>query len=432
MLYLEDYLELIEHLPQELRDRFTDIRERDLQVHNSTEQLKEKVKLFFAEAKKLKPEQRQCDYEKLINDYQETIKYADDKVRIATQMHDIMMTKLVQRLDTELEKLKLELEADHAGITEQLERRSLELDADSYLSDNHVINNYHLNTSNNGYMITDSIQATTSKTIPSGIKDRRRSEHKHRHHPYQNNQDNGYHGRAKLSHYEHSSSKNLIHHSHNNNSDHHHLNNHQHHGSKTIQKATASNSCRQQAASSPNPYLNSSGYSSFSAPASVAGDFNGTESGHYGNNLSSFGNNSGFKSSNNNKNNNNLQNISANNIPFNPQHSALSAALSSTTPQLNSVSALALMNATSVHNKISNNLKQATEMMGPNFPLVRHNPIAAAASQAIAATQQVRTRPTSWFYLFYITLSRLWISSYHKFSSDPSPITLTITKLQLY
>lgn len=382
MLYLEDYLELIEHLPQELRDRFTDIRERDLQVHNSTEQLKEKVQLFFASAKKLNPEQRQCNYEKLINDYQETMKYADDKVRIATQMHDIMMTKLVQRLDTELEKLKLELEADHAGITEQLERRSLELDADSSFDD--VINN-HLNTTNG----SNSIQrATSTSKLASGIKDRRKSEHKHRRHPYQNNQDNGYHGRAKLANHEHSSSKNPIHH---NNHHHHHHHQQLNQGSKTLQN---SNSCRQQTAPSPNLHFNSSGYSSFSAPSSVAGDFTGPESGHYGNNLSSFGNNSSFKTSNNNKHIT-LQNVTANNLPFSQQHSALSAALSSTTPQLNSVSALAIMNAASVHNKISinqpNKQQQANDMIEPNFPLVRQNPIAAAASQAIAATQQVRT-----------------------------------------
>jgi len=34
MLYLEDYLEMIEHLPQELRDRFTEMREMDLQVQS--------------------------------------------------------------------------------------------------------------------------------------------------------------------------------------------------------------------------------------------------------------------------------------------------------------------------------------------------------------------------------------------------------------
>ena len=30
MLYLEDYLECIEHLPHDLRDRFTEMRELDL------------------------------------------------------------------------------------------------------------------------------------------------------------------------------------------------------------------------------------------------------------------------------------------------------------------------------------------------------------------------------------------------------------------
>ena len=32
MLYLEDYVELIEHLPSDLRDRFSDMRDMDLQV----------------------------------------------------------------------------------------------------------------------------------------------------------------------------------------------------------------------------------------------------------------------------------------------------------------------------------------------------------------------------------------------------------------
>ena len=43
MLYLEDYLELIEHLPTDLRDRFTEMREMDLQVLNSVS-LKKNIK----------------------------------------------------------------------------------------------------------------------------------------------------------------------------------------------------------------------------------------------------------------------------------------------------------------------------------------------------------------------------------------------------
>lgn len=348
MLYLEDYLELIEHLPQELRDRFTEIRERDLQVHNSTEQLRDKVKKFFAEAKKLKPEQRQCEHEKLINDYQETMKYADDKVLMATQMHEIMI-KLVQRLETELEKFKLELEADHAGITEELEKRSLELDADSRIDE--LVHN-HFNSS-----------ISTCKT-PSGIKDRRRSEHKHRHHPYQNNHDNGYHARAKLPNQEHSSSKNL-----------HHTYDH-----RRIDGKSSQNSSRQQSIS---PTQLANHEAAFSAPASINGDGHGIERGHYVNNLSSFGNSSGFRYSNKN----NLHNITST-PALSQQHAALSAALSSNTPHLNSSSALAMMNA-SDKSKISKNLKKV-DLIDPDSPLVRHNPLAAAASQAIAATQQVK------------------------------------------
>lgn len=379
MLYLEDYLELIEHLPLELRDRFTDIRERDLQVQNSTEQLKEKVKHFFADAKKLKPEQRQCDHENLLKEYQQAMKYADDKVHIATHMHDTMI-KLVQRLDTELEKFKLELEADHAGITEELEKRSLELDSDSRLDN--IINGQQQHQRGSS--------AATSK-VPSGIKDRRRSEHKHRNHPYQNNQDNGYHGLAKLSHHEHNPSKN---------SPHIHHNHQRQIGSKSKQNAAL---YRLQATSSPTPY--NPLYSSISAPASVAGDLNGNETnGHYMNNLSSFGNNPGFKTNSFNKNN--MKNTNGANVPYSQQHSALSAALSSTTPttpQLNSAAALAMMNATSVHNKISNNFK-GDDLIEPNSPLVRHNPIAAAASQAIAATQQVKIKFNHFLSLFRSSL----------------------------
>ena len=42
-------------------------------------------------------------------------------------MYDLVDRHL-RRLDQELHKFKMELEADHAGITELLERRSLELD----------------------------------------------------------------------------------------------------------------------------------------------------------------------------------------------------------------------------------------------------------------------------------------------------------------
>lgn len=386
MLYLEDYLELIEHLPQELRDRLTYVRESDLRVNNSSLQLESRVSQFFAKAKELTPEQRQCEYDDILNEYQKTSKYVDDKVSITTQTHDIMI-KLVDRLNGELEKFKLELEADHAGITEQLERRSLELDPDTRFDG--IINN-HIDRMNNVAQTSNSFHNQQQQTPynnlkynASSIKDRRKSEHKlhHiRHHPY--HRDNGYHKKAKLSQNEFTSTSS---------SSHHHLSqpSQPHHYKQHLSVQSRQNST----ASSPTQFgANLS--SSSSAPASVAGDLNGPDAngGHYSNNLTSFGNNPSFTKN------------SYKNLPFN-QHSALSAALSSTAPntpqQLNSVSALAMMNASNSMqgNKISINntsgLKANSDLINPNNPLVRQNPIAAAASQAIAATQQVRIESQS-------------------------------------
>ncbi|CAM1322408.1 ING3 (predicted), partial [Pycnogonum litorale] len=127
MLYLEDYLEMIEHLPQELRDRFTEMREMDLQVQNAMDSLDERVKTLFMNAKKMKPEQRDIEYEKIRQDYYKALEDADEKVQIANQIYDLV-DRYLRRLDQELQKFKMELEADNAGITEVLEKRSLELD----------------------------------------------------------------------------------------------------------------------------------------------------------------------------------------------------------------------------------------------------------------------------------------------------------------
>jgi len=128
MLYLEDYLEMIEHLPQELRDRFTEMRELDLQVQNSMDSLEKRVKFFFSNAKRMKPGEKELEYEAIKRDYYKTLEDADEKVHLANQMYDLV-ARYLRRLDQETHKFKLELEADHIGITEILEKRSHEMDA---------------------------------------------------------------------------------------------------------------------------------------------------------------------------------------------------------------------------------------------------------------------------------------------------------------
>ncbi|XP_063073604.1 inhibitor of growth protein 3 isoform X3 [Engraulis encrasicolus] len=141
MLYLEDYLEMIEQLPMDLRDRFTEMREMDLQVQNAMDQLEQRVNDFFINAKKNKPEWREEQMEVIKKDYYKALEDADEKVTLANQIYDLVDRHL-RKLDQELAKFKMELEADNAGITEILERRSLEMDSPSQPVNNHHVHSH--------------------------------------------------------------------------------------------------------------------------------------------------------------------------------------------------------------------------------------------------------------------------------------------------
>ncbi|XP_063386371.1 inhibitor of growth protein 3 isoform X1 [Cydia fagiglandana] len=142
MLYLEDYLEMIEHLPQELRDRFTEMREMDLSVQNSMDTLEKRVRTLFGGCRRgeVDTEQANTEFSDIKRGYNKTLEEADEKVALANQMSELV-DRYLRRLDTELHKFKCELEADNKGITELLEKRSLELD----------VNTNHTSTSNNNH-----------------------------------------------------------------------------------------------------------------------------------------------------------------------------------------------------------------------------------------------------------------------------------------
>ncbi|XP_069142606.1 inhibitor of growth protein 3-like [Argopecten irradians] len=129
MLYLEDYLEMIENLPMEMREKLTEMREMDLQVQNALDSLDERVKTFFKKCiqSNVKSESKEEEFEKIKQDYYKSLEDADEKVQLANHIHDLVDRHL-RKLDQELSKFKMELEADNMGITEVLEKRSLELD----------------------------------------------------------------------------------------------------------------------------------------------------------------------------------------------------------------------------------------------------------------------------------------------------------------
>ncbi|CAK1586906.1 unnamed protein product [Parnassius mnemosyne] len=114
MLYLEDYLEMIEHLPQELRDRFTEMREMDLSVQNNMDTLEKRVRTLFGSCRRgeINTDQANTEFADIKRGYNKTIEEADEKVTLANQMYDLV-DRYLRRLDTELHKFKCELEADN-------------------------------------------------------------------------------------------------------------------------------------------------------------------------------------------------------------------------------------------------------------------------------------------------------------------------------
>lgn len=121
MLYLEDYIELIEQLPQDLRDRFTEMRELDLKVQNTIDTLDTRVRRFFSDSRKNKPDVIDEEYKNIHTTYKSTLDDADEKVTMASQIYDLVDRHL-RKLDQELSRFKMELEADCSGITETLEK----------------------------------------------------------------------------------------------------------------------------------------------------------------------------------------------------------------------------------------------------------------------------------------------------------------------
>ncbi|XP_043944674.1 inhibitor of growth protein 3 isoform X1 [Protopterus annectens] len=100
------------------------------------DQLEQRVAEFFVNAKKNKPEWREEQMTSIRKDYYKALEDADEKVQLANQIYDLVDRHL-RKLDQELSKFKMELEADNAGITEVLERRSLEMDTPSQPVNNH-------------------------------------------------------------------------------------------------------------------------------------------------------------------------------------------------------------------------------------------------------------------------------------------------------
>ena len=87
----------------------------------------ERCKAFFSQCKK-NPDSPQAEFEKIKEEYKKVIEDASEKIQVAEDCYGLV-DRYLRKLDEELHKFKMELEADNRGITEVLEKHSLEMDA---------------------------------------------------------------------------------------------------------------------------------------------------------------------------------------------------------------------------------------------------------------------------------------------------------------
>ncbi|KAA0187092.1 Inhibitor of growth protein 3 [Fasciolopsis buskii] len=127
MLYFEDFME---------GESLTTVRQLDLLVQSmlvflqsewkpvdSLESLHEVTKAFFEDCKydRLSEFDKSMQHSEMLKEYDKALAYCREKREIVEKIYTTY-TKLVRKLDAELEKFRLELEADNSGITEQIEQ----------------------------------------------------------------------------------------------------------------------------------------------------------------------------------------------------------------------------------------------------------------------------------------------------------------------
>lgn len=160
--WLLDYIELTEYIPSELREQLTSIRELDLEVHNTMNELELGMNKFFSECNNLSEEEKQKKYQEFLNRCDVASKAANEKINVVDKLHDLV-EKSMRLLDQALEKLREDLlEGDKAFIVEEIERRSQELDEQLRLEHENMLHR----------------QSRTNETKNSNIHDKHHKIHK--------------------------------------------------------------------------------------------------------------------------------------------------------------------------------------------------------------------------------------------------------------
>ena len=132
LMYLEDFLQYTDELPQIFRDSLTKIRTLDLELNNR----RDHAKRLTVELAKMKRERRKLDDTtmddkaiKITNEvegeFNKVVQLGVEKVQTIWSLEQVMQ-RFNARLESDTHKFKMEIEADNPGCTDRLEARAYE------------------------------------------------------------------------------------------------------------------------------------------------------------------------------------------------------------------------------------------------------------------------------------------------------------------
>ncbi|GLG94203.1 hypothetical protein R5R35_006716 [Gryllus longicercus] len=108
-LYLEHYLDSLEHLPIELQRNFTLMRDLDARAQGLMRNIDRLAGEYLKNIKSLSPEKKKEQMNTIQNLFNKAKEYGDDKVQLAIQTYELV-DKHIRRLDSDLARFEAEIQ----------------------------------------------------------------------------------------------------------------------------------------------------------------------------------------------------------------------------------------------------------------------------------------------------------------------------------
>ncbi|XP_026469367.1 inhibitor of growth protein 4 isoform X1 [Ctenocephalides felis] len=108
-LYLEHYLDSLEHLPIELQRNFTLMRDLDSRAQSIMRNIDEIAETYLTELPKMSSEAKKEKLKEIQGLFNKAKEYGDDKVQLAIQTYELV-DKHIRRLDSDLARFEGEIQ----------------------------------------------------------------------------------------------------------------------------------------------------------------------------------------------------------------------------------------------------------------------------------------------------------------------------------